>query len=415
MWHVVAEEDTKCTECSHKISAGAECLSQMPVVMPEGFRRRKYENFCIYCPECNDDKAQSACYARRLNHWNTNKAKLNQPVPCAHCGESISKGKKTVVQIIYDWPKLDDSDGDLEPRDRRTAANGKFVGPAAAVAGATRPSGVGWHSLSQATQRKFQTAGLGGARGSRTPAMAQRLYESVPKIVRNQGESAVLEFMRGKHASHIRSVANAPGRMRQPGNVVFESAKKNLSRGSRNMTAAEVNAARSAGRVSAMKTTLKGGAKAGLIAAATEAPVAALENYFHWKRGRKNGKQATKDAAKSTAVVGGIGVATWGAASGASMIGLSLRLGPLGVPVAVAGFGLLAYTGVSRIYKAAKRDLPLDELCIVLCKDGDCKTRFAQDVVDATLGIERSVNWGFVGLFVLLLSGLGILFAVATL
>ena len=402
MWHVVAEEDMKCAECKHVIPSGTECLSQMPVAMPEGFRRRKYENLCIYCHECHHgDKAQLVCYARRLNHWNTKKAKVNEPVPCAHRGASIPTGKKAIVQSIYDWPKID-SDENSEPTGKRMSANGKFASSTIAAAGVARPSAVGWHNLSSVTQRKFQTAGLGGVRGVRTPAMAQRLFESIPRIVRNQGEGAVLEFMKGRHASHIRSVVNAPSRAAQPSNIVFESARKNLARGSRNMTATEVSAAKSAGRASAVrigvKSAVKSGAKAGVIAAAIEAPVAFAENYFHWKRGRKNGEQATKDASKSTAVAGGVGVAAWGAtavaAKGVAMVGISPSLGPLGVPVAVAGVGLLAYTGARRIYKAAQPDLPLDEYYIVLCKDNDCKTQFAQRVVDEALGVDRSAGRG---------------------
>ena len=416
MWHIVAEEDVKCTECKHVIPYGTECLSQMPVAMPEGFRRRKYENFCIYCQECNDDKTQPACYVRRLNHWNTKKAKVNKPVPCVHCGASIPKGKKAIVQSIYDWPKID-SDENSEPTGKEMSANGKFASATIAAAGAARPSAVGWHNLSNATQRKFQTAGLGGVRGVRTPAMAQRLFESIPRIVRNQGEGAVLEFMKGKHASHIRSVANAPSRAAQPSNIVFESARKNLSRGSRTMTAAEVSAAKSAGRASAMriqvKSAFKSGAKAGGIAAAIEGPVAVAENYLHWKRGRKNGEQATKDAAKSTATAGGVGVAAWGATAVAAKVGISLSLGPLGVPVAVAGVGLLAYTGVRRIYKAAQPDLPLDEYYIVLCKDNDCKTQFAQRVVDEASGVDRSAGRGL--LLTFLVAGVAVFLAIVML
>ena len=51
MWNVIAEEDMDCTECRHKIRAGSKCLSQMPGDMPDGFRRRKYENYCIACTD----------------------------------------------------------------------------------------------------------------------------------------------------------------------------------------------------------------------------------------------------------------------------------------------------------------------------------------------------------------------------
>ena len=45
MWHVIAEEDMHCTECRHKIPSGTECLSQMPLEMPENFRRAQVREF----------------------------------------------------------------------------------------------------------------------------------------------------------------------------------------------------------------------------------------------------------------------------------------------------------------------------------------------------------------------------------
>ena len=47
MWHVIAEEDLICNECRHDIPAGTECLSQLPVDMPEEFSRDSYQSFCI--------------------------------------------------------------------------------------------------------------------------------------------------------------------------------------------------------------------------------------------------------------------------------------------------------------------------------------------------------------------------------
>ena len=145
----------------------------------------------------------------------------------------------------------------------------------------------------------FQFGGLGRGLGARSPVMAQRLYErEVPEAIRSMGEPAVKDFLKGKHFSHIKSVANAPGRAKAPSNIILEDAGTNLSRGSRNMTSAGRTAARTAGRASAIragiKTAVKGGAKAGLIAAATEATVSVPENILHYRRGRKSGEQAEK-------------------------------------------------------------------------------------------------------------------------
>ena len=111
MWQVIAEEDIYCTECHHRISSGTVCLSQMPSRMPENFRRRKYENFCIECVKC--DTGTRACYLRRLNHWYTREEKTTSPVNCGYCSETIPDGTRTVVQGIYAWP---DSETDSESK-----------------------------------------------------------------------------------------------------------------------------------------------------------------------------------------------------------------------------------------------------------------------------------------------------------
>ena len=220
--------------------------------------------------------------------------------------------------------------------------------------------------------------------------MAQRLYErEVPEAIRSMGEPAVKDFLKGKHFSHIKSVANTPGRAKAPSNIVLEDAGTNLSRGSRNMTSAGREAARSAGRGSAIrtgtKTAIKGGVKAGLIAAATEAAVSIPENILHYRRGRKSGEQAAKDMAKSTVTVAGIGVATAGVAKGAAIAGIGLSLGPFGTPLMIGGGAVLAGSAIYRIAKAAKRDFPLDEYRIFFCKNLRCKTSFARDVTKAAL------------------------------
>ena len=71
------------------------------------------------------------------------------------------------------------------------------------------------------------------------------------------GEGPVRQFTNGKQASHIRSVANAPSQARNSANIIWESARANTARESRNMTRLEVvgartaNAAHAAGMVGA--------------------------------------------------------------------------------------------------------------------------------------------------------------------
>ena len=303
MWHVVAEEDMDCTDCGHRISSGTGCLSQMPPEMPEGFRRRKYENFCIACEECAPRGRKAslpshACYVRWLDHGYLRQPTLELTAKssnCDYCGDVIPGDTWVVAQKLYVWP---DSDADSESRSAPSHSGRAVTGLATGAAAKSRAAG--WHDLSRATQDRFQSGGLGRGLGSRSPTMAQRLYEKeVPEAIRNLGEPAVRDFLKGKHFSHIKSVANAPGSATAPSNVVLENSGANLSRGSRNMTRAGRAAARSTSQGSAVSTGakafIKGGAKAGIIAAAAEAVVSVPENILHHRHGRKSGEQAVKD------------------------------------------------------------------------------------------------------------------------
>ena len=84
-----------------------------------------------------------------------------------------------------------------------------------------------------------------------------------------------------------------------------------------------------------------------------------------------------KDTTKSAAGAAAIGVATAGAAKVAAMAGVGLSLGPLGTPVMIAGVLLFAGTAIRRVHKAAKHDLPLDEVRIFICKEESCRRALA--------------------------------------
>ena len=221
MWHVTAEEDLTCIECWHNIRAGSECLSQMPVDMPDKFHRRGYDNFCFKCSEC-ERKGKGPCYVRHLDHWYTHTAETKKAVGCGYCGEPIPEGTWTVAQKLYGW-----LDPDSESKSTQLDAGGAdTVARAAgdASAGATMRAHAGaWHNLSSITQGNFETGGLGHGLGSRSPAEAQQLYETrIPHAIRHQGESAVLHFKKGKHFSHQFSVFNRPDLAKSPSNVFLE-------------------------------------------------------------------------------------------------------------------------------------------------------------------------------------------------
>ena len=391
MWRVLAEEEIHCTECFHEIKSGTVCLSQMPETMPEHFNRRKYENFCIECAKCRS-KGKLPCYVRRLNHWYTSAA-AKEGIGCFHCGETIPKGTWTTTQKFYAW--LDTA---LESNNAPSCGSGTDtgIGSTGVTVGsaANRVRSRAWNNLSEETQQLLRSRGLGSGRGTRSFLEAKQFYETtIPEAVRIQGEKSVRQFIDGKHASHIESVSNSPNLAKSPDNIVWEDAGKNLARGSKNMTRAEVAAADKVGQVAGLKATGKATAKGGIIAAVIEAPVAATENYFHWKRWRKSGAQAAKAAAMSTAGAGAVGVgATAGAAvvaQGATLVGISPTLGPAGVPLAVAGVLLLAGASAHRLIKAAKRDLPLDEYWLFFCKYSDCKSRFAWHTIEAARGRKQ--------------------------
>ncbi len=161
--------------------------------MPAGLRRSKFENYCLNCPECDANGSGLSCFARRLSHWYAPKATAENEVLCGHCNQTIPEGTRTVAQNIYAWPN----------NEMKSASNGTNPGgPAAAATATTAANPVsGWENLSPATQRKISTAGLGGSRGTRTLNKAQQFYEnSIPQRVRNAGEHAVLDFLRGKEA-----------------------------------------------------------------------------------------------------------------------------------------------------------------------------------------------------------------------
>ena len=172
-------------------------------------------------------------YVRRLDHWYTPMDKAKEAVGCGYCGGLISEGTWTTVQKFYAWPEpsRDAENEGYSPNEGDMDTGAKAAGLGAA--GATRRMHTGkWHNLTSKTQRKFRTSGLGRGLGSRSPRMAQRLYErSVPEAIRLQGEKAVLNFTNGKHPSHKVSVYNKRHWAKRPSNVLWENAKKNLSRG----------------------------------------------------------------------------------------------------------------------------------------------------------------------------------------
>ncbi len=342
---------------------------------------RDFRNYCIGCPECWRE-GKHACYVRRLESGR-NTARTPRSLPCSRCGRRIGTGDKAGVDIYYDWPESTAGAG-------RSNQSMSAVGVATAAASVDTlvrgiPSGS-FYGLSDSLQRKFVSAGLGGERGIRDAAEAQGFYhDSIPYSVRNLGEPTVRQFINGKDASHIQSVHNAPHLAASNGNIIWENHGLNQARGAENMTGGEQFSAHASNAFDAttivFRDCMQAAAITAFYAALLEMPVAALENYFHYRRGRSTGEEAIKDAAKVIAAraaagaVVGFAVTVTGAVALLGAGPLLVTIAPILAPVGIALYG---YTAIRRILNAAQHDLPLDRVGSYFCSPR-CHTKFAYE------------------------------------
>ena len=286
MWQVIAEENMHCNECHHRISADAICLSQLPTQLTNGLRRRRLRKVLYRLRGMPIERQGRPVLRQILDHWYTPKGETPEGILCGHCGSVLPTGTRSYVQKYFAWPYFRQAHENEKDTGNSDNSNGSGVAGAAGTAGARsarQAASAAWESLSSDLKGLFRTRGVGGSRGLRSDAMAKRLYRSIPEGIRNQGEAAIRKFLKEHHASHIKSVKNAPQWAKRPSNVVWERIKQNLARGSRNMTGAEVSAAKTTVRTVAIKATFRGVAKGGIFAALVEAPIAGVENALHWK------------------------------------------------------------------------------------------------------------------------------------
>ena len=354
----------------------------MPEHLPKKVNRRDYRHFHMECPECNGpaDGLPKSCYEVFAAQLRPEKAK--QEAVCLFCGHLVLEGEELLQDFFYvrdDRRKHDDIENNQGPAALLVAlAKGQQVKPAPFLSRLSRPM-----------QNKFHIAGLGRGRGgARGPAAAQEFYRSsVPGSVRNLGEGPVRQFTNGKQASHIRSVANAPSQARNSANIIWESAKANTARGSRNMTKLEVvgartaNAAHAAGIVGAEAAKRAG--RGALWTAVLELPVSLVENGINVSRGKKTREDALKDTGKDVAKAGVAG----GAVAAGTTVAISLGAGPAllaGGPVLVpVGVGLFAISAGNRIWRAwqdnlARVELSFHSTCPDCEPDENCYAAFAE-------------------------------------
>ena len=384
MWQMIAEPGLRCSECRHNIQPGRLCLSELPEETPAGVSRSDFRNYCIGCPQCWA-QGKHACYVRFLDSGGS-VGKTPRSLPCARCGRRIGADEKAGVDIYYEWP--------AQTADGRngTLSKSGVAGLAAAAQVGTIIRGVpdsGFSSLSDSLQRKFMDAGLRPEHGTRSTAEAQALYqESVPTFVRNYGEDAVRQFLQGKDASHIQSVHQSPHLATDSGNILWEGSGINRARGAADMTGwqhftAQANNAFDTATV-VMRECATSAVTSGFIAGLMEAPVAAIENYIHYQKGRKTGEDAIKDAAKSIAVHAGIGAITGVAVTIAIGLGAApiiATIAPILMPVGIALYGISA---LKRIMNALADGLPLNQVGTYFCSLR-CHTQFAYETGHSAL------------------------------
>ena len=385
MWQMIAEPGLRCAECQHNIQPGRLCLSELPEETPAGVSRGDFRNYCIGCPQCWA-QGKHACYVRHLEAGQ-NTRKTPRSLPCARCGRRIEAGEKAGVDIYYDWPEVTEN-GDSAGR------LASIVGAATAAAGVdTLIRGVqsgSFSDLSDSLRSKFAAAGLGGERGIRTAAEAQSFYQDgIPYPIRNLGEDAIRRFTDGKDASHIQSAHNAPHLADSSNNILWENSGINRARGAENMTGAEQFQAHATNAFDAsaiiFRDCLQSAATTALYAGLLEAPVAAVENYIHYQKGRKTGEQAIIDAAKSIGSRATTGAVVGFAVTGAvALIGagpLLVTIAPILIPVGMALYG---YTALKRILNALAYGLPLHQVGTYFCSPR-CHTKFAYETGHSAL------------------------------
>lgn len=219
--------------------------------------------------------------------------------------ENVSQALVLTNNIFTESDTATDPEGTVLNRAKKAAvAAGAATASAYNLILAASPA---FGKLPQTLKVKFAAAGL---RDSwRTMPVAEGFYESsVPQVIRNFGKDAVVEFLDGKHASHIKSVHNHPELAMENSNIVWEAAWRNISRGPRDMTGVELAKANAANIFDAAGIvagqTLQIAAKAGCIGMALEGVVSLGENMIYVYAGERTAKEAVLDVSKNMAQKG---------------------------------------------------------------------------------------------------------------
>ncbi len=350
MYFRASEEESVCSFCDHPIAAGSLCLSLAPIT-EQDVESAEPAEFAVLHPECDDCESDESCFVSYASRQSPTEA--HEDGACAYCQHGIQVGQPVFEEtiLVVEEEAATDATKVMDIRDVAGKVGTSFVGVRRlGTLTAGRFSG-----LTLQLKHKFMSAGLGGGRGTRTLSQAQQMYQAtVPRFVRNLGKTK--EFIKGKDASHIESVANAPHKAKSATNIIWESTKANVKRGSQNMNRLERLAVNAKNGASASKIVAKAAAanatRGAFFAAALEAPASAVENVIHFRKGRKSKEDAAKSVAKDTATAGAAGAAAGVGVTAVVVLGAGAVLAPLTVPVMIAGTGLYAFATFRRIQKA---------------------------------------------------------------
>ena len=392
MWPMIAEPGLRCSECRHTIQPGRLCLSELPEETPAGVSRADFRNYCVGCPECWS-RGRHACYVRYLEEG-ASIGTVPDNLPCARCGRRIMAGDKAGIDTHYDWTE------ELAEQDDVHLSLTKIrpgVSAASSIETLVRglPTSGSFTDLSNSLQQKFKYGGLRG--GARSMSEAGATYRDVvPYPIRNMGEDAVWRFRAGKDFSHIKSFKNSPHLENARGNLMLEKSGRNRARGSADATQWQIFRNRGSNGFHASAIILRecftAATFAARNAAARESPIAIVENVIHYRKGRKSGREAIRDASLSIAEQ----------AKGAGTIAIAVTLAIAIVPgvkqglilimtfspiFRQVGMALYCRDAVTRIMAALEDDPPLNRIGAYFCSPR-CHTTFAYDA-----GRSALVRW----------------------
>ena len=209
--------------------------------------------------------------------------------------------------------------------------------------------------LSLALKIKFVSAGLRDT--WRTIPATESFYESsVPQMIQDFGKDAVVEFLDGKHASHIKSASYHPSLAMKDSNIVWEAAKYNLRRGSADMTGAELARANALNIIDATGIvagrTLQIAAKAGCVGMALEGVVSLGENLIYVYAGERSAREAAIDVSKNMAKKGMLSAVSGVVVSVAIAFGAGPALSTMAPVMVTIGGTVYLLSAVNRIAKA---------------------------------------------------------------